>query len=372
MIRQFSLKRLMIGVAALAVLGGGVDVLIHRYDPSRILYKRLTAENAYVYDEIDPKYLETDPRALISIASPDEAAALRARLIDVIWGSAGFPADLQPTAIEPAIADAALGKLSNLAAIDRITVDMGRGVRSYLYLMHPEKNPNGKLVIYHHGFAGEFRDVPEVLGGFLERGYAVLGVNMLAYGGNSASIRNADGETVNLHFDLERIERPLRYHFEPLVAGVNYALETGDFTAIHMVGFSAGAFFTTVMAAIDPRIAKSYPVAGVYPIYLREGAEIQPRLPSYYPSLLSIASYVDLFILGAGGDGRGQLQIFNRYDRCCYNNAKGKLYEPAVAEAVRRLGGGGGFAVYIDESHADHRFSKAALKAVIAHMEGKQ
>ena len=48
---------------------------------------------------------------------------------------------------------------------------------------------------------------------------------------------------------------------------------------------------------------------------------------------------------------------------------KGKLYETAVAEAVRGIGVGGGFAVFIDESHADHRFSKAALETVLDHME---
>ncbi len=369
MIKKRNLKRLIIGLATLAVLGGGVEFLIHHYDPTRIIYKRLKADGAYVYDEIDPKFLETDPRTLISVATPGDAAALRARLIEVIWGDGGFPGALPPTAIEPAIADEVLGELPNLATIDRITVDMGRGVRSTLYHLKPAKNPNRKLVIYHHGFAGEIRDVPEVIGGFLARGYAVLGVNMLAYGGNTKYIRTAEGENLNLHFDLDRIELPLRYHFEPLVVGVNHALGAGDYTAIHMVGFSAGAFFTTVMAAIDERIDKSYTVAGVYPIYLREGPEIQSTMPSYYPPLLNAASYLDLFVLGASGEGRRQLQIFNRYDRCCYNNRKGKLYESAVAEAVRGIGVGGGFGVFIDESHADHRFSKAALETVLDHME---
>lgn len=368
MIKKRIVKRLIIAIAALAALGGVVEILIHHYDPTRILYKRLKADNAYVYDEINPKFLKTDPRSLLSLATPGDVAILRARLINLIWGSAGFPAALQPAIIESAIGDERLDALPNLAAIDRLTVDMGRGVRSYLYHLKPAKNPNGKLVIYHHGFAGDIRDVPAVLGGFLARGYAVLGVNMMAYGGNSATIKSAEGETLNLHFDLDKIERPLRYHFEPLVIGVNYALRVGGYQAINMVGFSAGAFFATVMAAIDGRISRSYPIAGVYPIYLREGPEIQPYLPSYYPPLLARASYLDLFTLGASGPGRRQLQIFNRYDRCCYNNRKGKLYETAVAEAVRDIGDGGGFGVFIDESHADHRLSMTALDIILADM----
>lgn len=353
------------------MLGGALEILIHRYDPTRVLYKRLKADSVYLYDEIDPKFLETDPGSLLSIATPGDAAGLRGRLIDLIWGGAGFPATLQPTTIEWAIADAGLSKLSNLATIDRLTVDMGHDVRSMLYLMKPANHPNRKLVVYHHGFAGGIRDAGGVIGGFLERGYAVLGVSMMGYANNSGFIRSAEGESLNLHFDLDKIELPLRYHFEPLVVGVNHALRVGEYKAVHMVGFSAGAFFTTVMAAIDERIDKSYPIAGVYPIYLREGAEIQPELASYYPPLLAMASYLDLFVLGASGAGRRQFQIFNRYDRCCYNNTKGKLYESVVADAVRGIGVGGGFAVLIDESHADHRISEAALEAVLADMEAE-
>ena len=371
MIKKRIVKRLVIGVAALAALGGVVEILIHRYDPTRILYKRLKADNAYVYDEINPKFLETDPRSLLSVATLGEVAILRARLINLIWGGAGFPAGVQPVMVESAISVERLDDLPNLASIDRLTVDMGRDVRSYLYLLKPANNAAGKLVIYHHGFAGDIRDVPAVLGGFLARGYAVLGINMMAYGGNSYSVRSAKGETLNLHFDLDKIERPLRYHFEPLVVGVNYLLRAGGYRSINMVGFSAGAFFTTVMAAIDGRISRSYLVAGVYPIYPREGPEIQPYLPSYYPPLLSRASYLELFTLGASGPGRRQLQIFNRYDRCCYKNRKGKLYESAVAEAVREIGDGGGFGVFIDESHADHRLSMTALEAILDDMAAK-
>ena len=46
MIKKRIVKRLVIGVAALAALGGVVEILIHRYDPTRILYKRLKADNA--------------------------------------------------------------------------------------------------------------------------------------------------------------------------------------------------------------------------------------------------------------------------------------------------------------------------------------
>ncbi len=360
------LKKILFGVLALSTLAAGVEFLIHRYDPTRVIYKRLKAADKYVYDEIDPKYRKTDPNTLIAIETPADRDTARARLIAVIWGGGGFPAKAMPSRVEIGIDDTALSALPNLARIDRITVDMGNRVRSYLYLLRPAAGAKNRLVIYHHGFAGAIQDVPQTLAAFLERGYAVLGVNLMAYGGNSAYFRAANGESYNLHFDLDRIENPLRYHFEPVAVGVNYVLANFDYQSVDMIGFSAGGFVATVATAIDPRIRRSYPIAGVYPIYLRAGQDIQKGMPSTYPPMLAAASYLDLFILGAGGAGRRQMQIFNRYDRCCYNNTKATLYAPAVAARAAVLGGE--FAVLIDETHADHKFSRFALDAVLANM----
>ena len=94
MIKSRLSMRAIYALAALAIVVGAGEFLIHHYDPTRVLYKRLKADNAYVYDEIDPRFLETDPRSLLSVATPGEATALRARLIDLIWGGAGFPAAL--------------------------------------------------------------------------------------------------------------------------------------------------------------------------------------------------------------------------------------------------------------------------------------
>ena len=47
--------RIIICISALFVLGGIVEVLIHHYDPTRVVYKRLKADDEYVYEKIDPK-----------------------------------------------------------------------------------------------------------------------------------------------------------------------------------------------------------------------------------------------------------------------------------------------------------------------------
>ena len=360
------LKKILYGVIALSALAAGIDFLIHHYDPTRVLYKRFKAADRYVYDEIDPRFRQTDPNALIAIQTPADLAGARARLTKAVWGGGGFPATSLPSTIETGIDLPVLGALPNLAKIDRLTVDMGNGVRSFLYRLQPAARRRNRLVIYHHGFAGTVRDVPDTLGAFLEQGYAVLAINLMAYGGNSAYFGAADGKQYNLHFDLEKIENPLRYQFEPVAAGINYMARNFAYRSVDMVGFSAGGFVAAVAAALDLRIRRSYPVAGVYPVYLRSGQDIQKGMASYYPPMLAAVSYLDMFVLGASGAGRRQMQIFNRYDRCCYNNTKATLYAPAVAGRAAALGGD--FAVLIDETHADHKISRFALKAILADM----
>ena len=362
-------SKIVLFIFSLFILGVIVEILIHHYDQTRVLYKRLKADNEYVYEKIDPKFLKVDPYSLVSVKTLADLRQTRARLIEVFWGEAQFPAEVQPAAVEHDVSVEAFGDLPNLSRIDRIVVDMGHEVRSKLLYFRPVETGNGNLVIYHHGFAGSIEDVPHIIGAFLERGYSVLAIDLLNYGGAKSKYKTSKNEAgFNLHFELDKIPTPLRYHLEPVVVGLNHALRDSDYGSVSMVGFSAGAFVTTAIAAVDPRILHSYLIAGVYPIYLRTGQDIQIGMPSYYPPMLEVANYLDLFVLGAAGAGRRQLQIFNRYDRCCYNNTKGKLYEPAVAETVGLIGDGGEFMVLIDETHADHKPSQFAVEAILADM----
>ncbi len=359
------LRRVSLAVLALALVAVTIEILIHHYDPTRVIYKRLKAPSRYTYDEIDPALREVDPRSLIQIETAADVARVRASLIDVIWGRRGFPVDRQPSLVEEDVEDDVFSGLPNLARIDRLTVDMGDDVRSHPLWLHPEE-ANGRIILYHHGYAGTVHDMAHLIAALVENGYAVLAINLMGYGGTSDTAPSIDGPRVNLHFALDRIESPLRYHFEPVVVGLNHVLGSDRDAAADMIGFSAGGFITAVAAAIDTRIVRSYPVAGVYPIYLRTGQDILVEGPPYYPPMLEAASYLDMFVLGAAGERRRQLQVFNRYDRCCFNNTKGRLYEPAVKEALEKVGLGGGFGVLIDETHADHKISRFAVDALLA------
>lgn len=233
------------------------------------------------------------------------------------------------------------------------------------YLRAP--HPNNRLVLYHHGFGDKMNSVTPLLNALLDGGYDVLAINALGNAGNAiwAPIADGSGRAAHLFFDLQPIDRPLRFHIEPVIAGLNHALQSRAYLSSDMIGFSMGGFLTTLAAAIETRIERSYPIAGTYPNYLRTGQEVMEVGPPYYPQLLAVANQLDLYVLGAAGPGRSQLQIFNRYDRCCFNGVRGKVYEDAVRDAVARTPAGGAFAVLLDESHADHRISRFTIKTVL-------
>ena len=78
-------------------------------------------------------------------------------------------------------------------------------------------------------------------------------------------------------------------------------------------------------------------------------------------------NYLETFVLGSWGEDRGQLQIFNRFDRCCFRNVKGLHYAPAVEAVVNKIGPGR-FKVVLDETLADHKVSDFAIETIIKDM----
>jgi hypothetical protein len=98
---------------------------------------------------------------------------------------------------------------------------------------------------------------------------------------------------------------------------------------------------------------------------MRRGQEILHDSPPSYPPLMAAANHLEMFALGAAGVDRAQVQVFNRYDRCCFNGIRSDLYKTEVQNAVRRNGYGGRFDVLIDESHADHRISDFTTRAIL-------
>ena len=117
-------------------------------------------------------------------------------------------------------------------------------------------------------------------------------------------------------------------------------------------------------------------MAGSLPLYLRSGASVgdaEQCLQSFY----RVAGYPDLYVLGAQGKGRKQVQILLRQDDCCFGEAQHdakstgldyadavREYEGRVRMALRKIGPGS-FCLEIDETAPRHTISHHAIEKII-------
>jgi hypothetical protein len=111
------------------------------------------------------------------------------------------------------------------------------------------------------------------------------------------------------------------------------------------------------------------------PLYYRSDAsmgDIEQFLPELYRN---IAGYPDLYVLGAYGRGRKQIQIMNRNDDCCFGEKQHdpqrnydkdlRTFEGSVKDKLKVLQADGHFYLVIDETAPTHQISQFALNNVI-------
>ena len=210
--------------------------------------------------------------------SVHEWTAKRQRLIRFIWGEAGFPAEKTPDAVDKGISDPRYTSIENLASIDRIEVRMEFGVQSVIYLFHP-RSSNSRLLIYHQGHGGDFILGVDTIQFFLQHGYTVAAFTMPLLGMNGPLVfETPDGNiTLREHSDFRLLESevfsPLKFFVEPVIVFLNYAVAEYAYDTAAMVGISGGGWTTTLAAALEPRIVRSYPVAGSLPLVFATGRD---------------------------------------------------------------------------------------------------
>ena len=179
-------------------------------------------------------------------------------------------------------------------------------MNSIIYLFHP-RSPNGRLLIYHQGHGGDFFLGRDTIHFFLRHGYAVAAFAMPLLGMNSQpTIETLAGSiTLQEHGDLRVLESdvfsPMQFFFEPITVFLNYAVGEYAYDLVAMVGLSGGGWTTTLAAALDPRIERSYPVAGTRPLYFGDGGDYEQT----HPGLYALANYPELYVLGTYGGGGG-------------------------------------------------------------------
>jgi len=323
-----------------------------------------------------------DDRA-ITLATTRDVANKRRALIDYVWGAEGFPTKL-PTTVVTNVASP-VQHLTRLARVDELRFDLAPGLQGLAYHFVPDK-PNREMVIVHHGHACTLDDDPSssdigfglqrTIHALLRDGYGVLGVFMP---------RQRPGDCGGSHealFGLKTTGSPMKFFLEPVAVSLNY-LKTRSrsdrfpkYRAFHMTGLSGGGWTTTVYAALDPTIHCSFPVAGTIPLYLRSGGSVGDR-EQFEPSFYQIAGYPDLYVLGAHGRGRKQVQILVQRDDCCFGELQhdamsaGLPYEEAMREYERRAAaalnklGRGSFRLEIDKRAPSHMISHHAIQDIL-------
>jgi hypothetical protein len=329
-------------------------------------------------------FLETDVDGLISLRQPQDASSKRDQLVSFIWGPNGLPKE-QPASVEKAIHDERYAKLDNLRQIDRLTVNMEWGLTSTAYHFIPAQG-NGKLIIYHGGHDGDFIVAKDLIAFFLKNNFAVIGMSMPLEGPNNhpvVELERIGKLQLTFHDQLKLLKmksgHPVQLFLTPVAVVLNYAQPLG-YDSIFMTGVSGGGWTTTMYAAVDPRITRSYPAAGTLPLHLRKdrlrtnSAQRPADWGDYeqtIPELQSIANYLELYLLGSLGEHRKQLQIINQNDPCCMGGEAFKAYEGTVNDRTRSLGGGS-FAVYLDTKNRNHSISSDAMSVILHDIHGAQ
>ena len=304
----------------------------------------------------------------IKIENEDDIIKKRNSLIKYIWKSENLPKKY-PSVIKN-ISDEHYSNLKNLKQIDKLVVDMEYNFSSISYYFHSSK-PNNELIIYHQGHGSEFIKEYDIVQKFLNNGYDVIVISMPLVGKNNQPEIELEGFgkvkfTSHKYFiflDNETFSS-IKLFIEPSILTVNYAQKLG-YEKIYMIGFSGGGWTTVLVSAIDPRISKSYHIAGSYPIYIRFlDAKSWGDYEQMELGLYRIANYLELYILGSYGDNRKQVQILNLYDSCCFSGRYYLSYENILYKKIELLGKGN-FTIFVDDTHSQHELSKTVLNFII-------
>lgn len=325
-------------------------------------------------------------------------AAKRQELVSFIWGEAGFPTRMPAveTDVEPPVAG-----LPNVARVEKLDVEMDGGEKGFTHHIVAEKS-NGRLVVFALGHLCGIADDDDpddptsdkgygqlrTLEALLADGYSVLVTYMPHY--DPTNCKDVKNVGHNGLFDRQVTSgSPVQWFFDPVAVSLNHLKQVGDgvrpYRDISMIGLSGGGWTTTLYAAIDPSITTSIQISGTVPLHLRSGSSIGDREQTL-PELYSIAGYPDLYVLGATGEGRRQVQVLLRRDNCCFGARPGqysvvahgpwdramRAVEARVQERLATMGADqGSFRLEIDDAPDHHTISwNTLVGTVLAELNG--
>ncbi len=313
------------------------------------------------------KNIQYDEDALNSMVSVNLITkdSLRLELKHLIFGEQAVEASLQPDSIIT-IKDLVYQDLDNLSRLEKFYITQKHNIQSIGYIFHPQ-NSNHRLLLYHQGHDGGFVKGKATIAYFLAKGFTIYAFSMPLKGENNRPVIEVSkiGKIqLSNHEEFKFLEHPLQYFIAPVISMLNYA-QKQNFKDINMVGVSGGGWTTTLVAALDERIQNSFPVAGSFPMFVRyqEQSNNYGDFEQTFPDLYTKINYLDLYLLGATGDKRSQLQISNKYDPCCYGGEAYKQYDEYLSKKVGEFESGH-FNILSDSTHKEHKISQWALNEI--------
>ena len=330
-----------------------------------ILFEQKTIENNKFVNQ-------ANVYSLIKIDSKLDIDQKRDFLIEYFWDVGSFQRvkdKSQLPEVEIKISDSNYKDFQNLKRIDRLTVEMEYGINSVSYLFIPEQS-NEKLILYHQGHGGDFLLGKDTIQFFLDRNFTVLAMAMPLLGMNNQPVIEIDGlgeMKLISHKKLRLLEannfNPMKLFLEPVQTNLNFLDKEYNFKRYSMIGLSGGGWTTVVYSAIDERISDSFSVGGSIPFYLRVDSRDMGDYEQTNIELYKNVNYLELYVLGAYGDGRQHIQIFNKNDPCCFSGNGYETYEFVIKDKISQLGKGT-FQILIDDTHNEHKISDHTLKLI--------
>jgi dienelactone hydrolase len=311
---------------------------------------------------------------VLEIADVAAVAGKRDELCRLIWGEPALPRARRPDAIVERAADPTSSLFHAVARTDRWLFRMAHGINSSALVLTPHAVSKHTTVIFQQGHEGSLRHGAAVLRSLLQRGFRVVALEMPLLGDNTRP-------TVHLkrHGPVQLVEHDwfqlldhefggnsLRYFVEPVIGCVNQ-LADGGCVRVAMLGWSGGGWTTTLSAALDPRIGRSFAVAGSLPFSLRRRGELADY-ENHYPALYGVANYPELYVLSAYGTGRLAMQILNEFDTVAWGGRRGLAYAGLVQRTLDALGAGE-FVCEIDDTWAGHGISRTALTNILGRLD---
>lgn len=334
-----------------------------------------------------------------------DVAAKRSAAIYAIFGIAGLPnwlpnvAQCSPSSVMTAGHNTASTEVISWPL--RTVSNAGWALTVHLYGVHftPASGRLGRAVIYSCGHSPNINDGPSVrpdnsgdgdwrtIDTLLIAGYDVFAYYMPAYYTVPPSITNYYYPEPNwtnpdysgvapAHDWLAQNVLPqraagsfLRCLLTMPVLALNYAQALG-LTNNAAAGLSGGGWSTTLIAALDTRVQKSFAVAGSQPVYMRPANNALGDSEQVWPDFYRGCGYLDLYLMGA--HNRHAEQIYNSGDDSVFGTAQyaqveagrvrcnGLSYSAAIADWAGEIStasaaiGTGTFAAVIDSTANHH------------------